>query len=157
MFPSRNYHCYAQKHQGGSALVIAIFVILVMSLLAVTLLRVGGDADESVNLEVWGLRALNAANSGADAALARLFPLSGGTAGCAAVGSSWTAPDVTGFHGCNVQLSCDTLSQDTSPGSAKLYRLRSTAVCESGSCGVGVADDSQCLRVSRVVEVEARE
>ncbi len=114
MFPSRNYHCYAQKHQGGSALVIAIFVILVMSLLAVTLLRVGGDADEGVNLEVWGLRALNAANSGADAALARLFPLSGGTAGCAAVGSSWTAPDVTGFHGCNVQLSCETLSQDTS-------------------------------------------
>lgn len=157
MFPSRNYHYHMQRHQRGSALVIAIFVILVMSLLAATLLRVGGDADEGVNLEVWGLRAFNAANSGADAALARLFPLSGGTAGCAAVGSSWTAPDVTGFHGCNVQLSCETLSQDASPGSARLYRIRSTAVCESGSCGVGAADDSQCLRVSRVVEVEARE
>ena len=157
MFPSRNYHYHMQRHQRGSALVIAIFVILVMSLLAATLLRVGGDADEGVNLEVWGLRAFNAANSGADAALARLFPLSGGTAGCAAVGSSWTVPDVSGFHGCNVQLSCETLSQDASPGSAKLYRIRSLAVCESGSCGAAAAEDSQCLRVSRVVEVEARE
>ncbi|BCV68056.1 MULTISPECIES: MSHA biogenesis protein MshP [Shewanella] len=157
MFPSRNYHYHMQRHQRGSALVIAIFVILVMSLLAATLLRVGGDADEGVNLEVWGLRAFNAANSGADAALARLFPLSGGTAGCAAVGSSWAVPDVSGFHGCNVQLSCETLSQDASPDSAKLYRIRSLAVCESGSCGAAAVADSQCLRVSRVVEVEARE
>ncbi len=40
--------------QKGSALVIAVFVIIVMFLLAGTLIRMLEDGDASVNVEVWG-------------------------------------------------------------------------------------------------------
>ncbi|MCL1075325.1 MSHA biogenesis protein MshP [Shewanella dokdonensis] len=139
-----------RRQQQGSALVIAIFVIVMMSFLAVALLRMGNNADEDVNLEVWSLRAFAAANSGADAALAQLFPLNGSVATCAS-SSIWTPPDKPGFHGCSVSLSC--VSQTAND--VTQYIVRSTAVCETGDCSSG--DSEQCLRVSRSVEVEARE
>jgi MSHA biogenesis protein MshP len=140
-----------QRRQQGSALVIAIFVIVVMSILALALTRIGNNADDDVNLEVWSLRAFAAANSGADAALAQLFPLNGSVATCAS-SSVWTPPDEPGFHGCSVSLNCTSQSAD----GVTQYVVRSTAVCETGNCDAG-ADGRQCLRVSRSVEVEARE
>jgi len=162
-----------RRQQRGSALVIAIFVIVVMLVLASALLRMGNNADEDVNLEVWSLRAFAAANSGADAALAPLFPVVGvNSRGCGVlrkIGTPkedtethieviWTRPDVTGFHGCTVGLSCTRQSAD----GVTQYVVRSTAVCETGNCDAGVNDKDtdnkrQCLRVSRSVEVEARE
>ncbi|MDF0535236.1 MSHA biogenesis protein MshP [Shewanella sp. A32] len=142
--------CQRYSRQQGSALVIAIFVIVVMSILAAALLRIGSNADEGINIEVWSLRAFNAANSGADAALAKLFPVTGTSSGCAAVGASWAPPDVTGFHGCRVSLSCVSQTADD----VTQYIVRSTAVCETGNCD---GASNQCLRVNRSVEVEARD
>lgn len=79
-----------------------------------------------------------------DAALAQLFPLNApanATATCASVSSSWTPPDVVGFHACSVSLSCTSYVV----GAVTQYRINSKAVCESGD-----------TRVSRQVEVEAR-
>ncbi|MFQ6371850.1 MSHA biogenesis protein MshP [Shewanella sp. YIC-542] len=146
----RNQHSSVMARQRGSALVIAIFVIVIMSLLASVLLRLSSNADEGVNQEVWSLRAFNAANSGADAALARLFPLDGTTAGCSAVGNEWTPPDVAGFSSCRVSLQCNSLSV----GDDTVYTVRSAAICETGNCDAGTVS---CLRVSRTVEVEARD
>lgn len=126
--------------QSGSALIIGIFVITVMFLLAAALINIVQDGDEGVNQEVWGTRALAAANSGADAALASLFPLTGGIGTCAAA-STWTPPDVVGFHACRVNRSCTAYTVDA----LTQYRITSQAICESGD-----------LRVSRQVEVEAR-
>lgn len=131
-------------HQGGSALIIGIFVITVMFLLASALINIVEDADTGLTQEVWGTRALAAANSGADAALAQLFPLNAAAnyiATCSTVSSTWTPPDVVGFHACNVTLSCTAYSV----GSVTQYRINSQAICESGD-----------TRVSRQVEVEAR-
>ncbi|MFV0595619.1 MSHA biogenesis protein MshP [Shewanella sp.] len=130
--------------QGGSALVIGIFVITVMFLLAAALINIVEDADTGLTQEVWGTRALAAANSGADAALAQLFPLNAAanyTPSCSSVSSTWTPPDVVGFHACSVSLSCASYSV----GTVTQYRVNSKAVCESGD-----------TRVSRQVEVEAR-
>lgn len=142
-----------RRQQRGSALVIAIFVIVVMLVLASALLRMGNNADEDVNLEVWSLRAFAAANSGADAALAELFPVGGSAATCAAVSSSWPVPNVVGFHGCSVSLSC----RSQSVAGITQYIVHSDAVCETDACTDVTADKSRCLRVSRSVEVEARE
>ncbi|WP_372828698.1 MSHA biogenesis protein MshP [Shewanella sp. UCD-KL12] len=136
-------------NQQGSALVIGIFVITVMFLMASALINVLEDADEQVNLEVWGTRALAAANSGADSALAQLFPLDASAATCAAT-SDWTVPNEPGFHGCRVALTCNASLVNT----VNHYRITSTATCETGDCD---NDNGNCLRVNRQVEVEARD
>ncbi|GGP41629.1 MSHA biogenesis protein MshP [Shewanella saliphila] len=149
MFPK---YQFAQHSQRGSALIIGIFVITVMFVIAASLIRIVGDADESVNMEVWGTRALFSANSGADAALAQLFPLDGSAATCSDVASTWTPPsNAVGFHSCSVSISCNTASVS----GVTQYRINSLAVCETGDCA-GDSSSSTCLRVSRQVEVEAR-
>ncbi|RTR31366.1 MSHA biogenesis protein MshP [Shewanella atlantica] len=137
----------------GSALVIGIFVITVMFLMSAALINVLEDADKQVSLEVWGTRALFAANSGADNALAELFPLTATdatAASCTNVKAKWSPPSVPGFHGCEVVLTCVI----NTVGSVNSYRITSTATCETGNC---TGDDSSCLRVNRRVEVEARD
>lgn len=135
----------ALRHkQRGSALIIGIFVITVMFLLAASLINIVEDADTGLTQEVWGTRALAAANSGADAALAQLFPLSqasGVQSSCTSVASTWIPPNIVGFHACSVSLSCNQYSVD----SIKQFRIRSQAICSSGD-----------IRVSRQVEVAAR-
>ncbi|MCU8009527.1 MAG: MSHA biogenesis protein MshP [Shewanella sp.] len=126
--------------QRGSALIIGVFVITVMFLLASALINIVEDGDTGLTQEVWGTRALAAANSGADAALAQLFPLNGAVGVCSA-NSAWAPPDVVGFHACSVTLQCTRYFV----GSFSQYHIKSQAVCESGD-----------TRVSRQVEVEAR-
>ena len=126
--------------QRGSALIIGVFVITVMFLLASALINIVQDSDTALTQEVWGTRAFAAANSGADAALAQLFPLNGSVGICLAT-STWNPPNVTGFHACSVALTC----KEFTVGAVTQYRINSKAVCESGD-----------TRVSRQVEVEAR-
>lgn len=114
MFPNR-------ASQRGSALVIGIFIITVMFLMAAALVNIVSDADEGVNLEVLATRAFAAANSGADVALAQLFPLSGAVVGCSSVSASWTPPNVVGFHGCSVVLSCNQTTVATGSDSVTQY------------------------------------
>ncbi|WP_417760913.1 MSHA biogenesis protein MshP [Shewanella sp.] len=133
---------------------IALFIIVVMAILVTSLINIGSDADEGVNIEVWSLRAFNAANSGADAALAQLFPLDGSAPNCANVSNKWAPPASVGFSGCKaVELSCTTLTAD----SLSLYRITSQAVCQTGVCDAANTGNSPCLRVHRSVEVEARD
>lgn len=152
MFPK-----YRRSRQQGSALVIGIFIITVMFVITAALIRVLGDADDNVNLEVWGSRALFAANSGADAALAELFPPGGGAAtDCGVVSNSWTPPNEVGFSGCSVSVACDLKSVNFNGQTLNQFTLTSSAVCEAGQCSSGAGSDSNCLRVNRMVEVQAR-
>lgn len=141
----------AVNRQQGSALVIAVFVLLVMFLLAGSLIRILEDGDESVNVEVWGARALFSANSGADAELAVLFPVAGGIGACNSTSHAWTPPSGVGFHRCLVSVTCSEVIVD---GTTQ-YKIVSNAVCETGNCA-GNAATTDCLRVNRQVEVEAR-
>ncbi|MBR9728776.1 MSHA biogenesis protein MshP [Shewanella intestini] len=144
------FHSRSSKTQQGSALIIGIFVIIVMFLLAASLLRIVDDADESFSMEVWGARAFNSANSGADAALAQLFPVNGVPQDCSSVSTSWTPPNSVGFHGCSVTISCKMVTV----GTRSQFTINSNASCETGGCGSDSTTD--CLRVNRQVEVEAR-
>jgi MSHA biogenesis protein MshP len=131
------------NRQRGSALIMAIFVITVMFLLAAALINIVSDGDDSLNQEVLGTRALATANSGADAALARLFPLGGAVSDCDTVTTLVWAPPAgeVGFSGCSVTLGCTAYVA----GTETQYRITSEAVCSSGP-----------MRVRRQVEVEAR-
>jgi MSHA biogenesis protein MshP len=63
------------KHQRGSALVVAVFIIVIMSLLGNALVRMMSSSAETVAYEVLGIRAYQAAQAGLQRKLAELFPL----------------------------------------------------------------------------------
>ncbi|MBE8168771.1 MAG: MSHA biogenesis protein MshP [Shewanella sp.] len=151
MFPNATYsYSYLSSRlpsrQKGSMLVVAIFVLTVMFLLAAALINISQNEDKALTQEVWGTRALFAANSGADAALAQLFPLNGNEHSCNEVSENWSAPDVVGFANCAIEIGCQSFTADN----VTQYRISSKAVCKSGS-------GSDQLRVSRQVEVLAKQ
>lgn len=65
----------ALKKQKGSALVIAIFVIVVITLLGGALVRMMGSTSETIAYEVIGTRSFQAAKAGAQRKMSELFPL----------------------------------------------------------------------------------
>jgi MSHA biogenesis protein MshP len=146
--------------QGGSALIIGVFIITVMFLLAATLINVLNDADQQISLEVWGTRAFAAANSGADRALAELFPVDQVGVGVCNANTTWnidTDTNLVGFNGCSVAISCNAVTTTTLPINMTQYLITSTATCRTGQCDSGTNSDASCIRVNRTVEVEARD
>jgi MSHA biogenesis protein MshP len=76
MFPSHSQACtFSKVRQQGGMLVIALFIIVVFSLLALALTRLLSASSENVVYEVLGARALNAARTGLEICLAREYPL----------------------------------------------------------------------------------
>ncbi|MGS0682583.1 MSHA biogenesis protein MshP [Shewanella sp. 125m-7] len=151
------------SRQRGSALVIGVFIITVMFLLAATLINVLDDADQDISLEVWGTRAFAAANTGADSALATLFPVDGSNGSCntqAPWNTPWhigTATGLVGFNGCSVVMTCSAITTNLAQNNMTQYLITSTATCSTGQCDSGTDSDVSCIRVSRQVEVEARD
>jgi len=150
------------KSQGGSVLVLAIFIMVVMLLLGTALVRMLSTSGETIAYEVVGTRAYNAANAGLQARLAELFPLkvtalasaqlcdTGGTSPSSDIRLAGTANEhlpnlsnVTGFKNCRVQrISCEDFRVDNT----LYYKIESTAECAMDAGEV----------VSRTVAVEAR-
>lgn len=129
--------------QRGSALVIAVFIIVVMLALVLALARLLTSSSQSVVYEVQGNRSLFAAQSGLELALVQLFPLDSSTTSCVAISTSLTFSGA-GLQGCSASLSC-TAFADASAGGSTLYRLSST-----GSCSAGEYD------TRRTVQIEVR-
>ncbi|GAB2909775.1 type II secretory pathway component [Rheinheimera gaetbuli] len=128
--------------QRGSALVIAVFIIVLMLALVLSLSRLLISGSESVVYEVQGTRTLFAAQSGLELALPQLFPLAG-PADCGAVTNSINFSGAA-LQGCSTQISCNAYS-DPTPGATPLYRLSSTASCVAGG-----------FTTSRTVQIEVR-
>ena len=130
-----------RRSQLGSSLVMAVFIIVLMSVLLLALGRQLISSSTSVSIEVQGNRAFNAAQSGLQLGLAQLFPINS-TASCAAVAASFSF-NQPGLPGCTATINC---SQVTNPDvlTRPLYRLSSTGSCQAGD-----------IRSSRVVVMEA--
>ncbi|WP_213995016.1 pilus assembly PilX N-terminal domain-containing protein [Arsukibacterium sp.] len=127
--------------QQGSALVVAVFIIVVMLAIVLALSRILLSSSDSVVYEVQGTRALFAAQSGMELALTELFPRSG-TANC----SNWTFNFATaGLTGCEAQVQC-TAQAIASPQLSQLYQLQSTASCNANE-----------FITSRSIELEVRQ
>lgn len=126
--------------QRGSALVMALFVILLMSALLLFLGRQLISSSVAVSYEVQGNRAFNAAQSGLQTGLVRLFPIIG-SASCTA--NSTVTFNTPGLDGCSATLSCEQLENPDNSG-RPLYALQSTGLCTAGD-----------ISTSRVVRMEA--
>lgn len=112
--------------QRGSALVIAVFVIVVMLALTIGLARLLVSSSETVVYEVQGNRTLLAAQSGLEIGLSQLFALNSSTPACSNTSSSisFNSPAMAG---CEVALSCKTFA-----GPPVIFQLTSVAHCQRG-------------------------
>ncbi|MBA6288072.1 pilus assembly PilX N-terminal domain-containing protein [Colwellia sp. MB3u-4] len=116
------------NQQAGSALVIAIFVIIVLSVLGAALVKMLDSSQESVAYEVLGTRAYTAAQSGLQWQLAEVFPLNGPAIACKAdINNSPLIFDNTlGLAQCKVSVSCDDFDRDNG---IRYYTITATGTC----------------------------
>lgn len=139
---SPNYH-FCLTRQRGAALAMAIFIIVVLSLVGLSLVKVLNTATEATVSDVLGTRAEFAAKSAANAFLVTLFDSPNSIDGTACVTrtpglapsqvdtnpSSYTYhPDAQGLNQCAAQVFCDTILINQ----RNHYRIESIAVCEAG-------------------------
>lgn len=141
-----------KKDAQGSALILALFIIIILTFLGVALMRVLSTSSETIAQEVIGTRALMAANSGMQAQLQKLFPLNSAVSSC----PSGPIPvydftTIDGLYHCKATTECSKYFTDTGPDvvssddDIKYYRLKST-----GECGTGN------IVSSRTIQAEAR-
>ena len=136
--------------QRGSAIMIALFVIVIMALLAAAMGRFLVDSGEKHGVEVRGVRALMAAQSGLEIALYRLYPNDEWTAQrCDA--STTTAFALPGLADCEVEVSCQQITVSAAGGTQTGYRFRSEGRCGDPGVNNGPNPD---FAVSRTVEAE---
>ena len=131
-----------QPKQKGSALVIAIFVIIVMSLLGSALVKMLGGSAEAIVYEVSGIRAFHAAQSGVQWRLRQIFPLNSAAVACDNLLSEPDISNVNGLNECVVDTVCDNFSHD----GVMYYTITSTGTC----------DVTNEIHTSRTVQVTAR-
>ena len=146
--------------QQGSSLILALFVIIILTLLGSILMRIISTSSETVSQEVLGTRAYMAANSAMQAELQKLFPLNGASAICNADNTyaEFHTPlgdDVPGLYDCRAGTTCENYYIDTQNPLAVIeyYRLTST-----GKCGSGIMEEhsKNMVNSSRTIQVEAR-
>ncbi|WP_374993705.1 MSHA biogenesis protein MshP [Aeromonas salmonicida] len=136
----------------GSALMIALFVIVVMALLAAAMGRFLVDSSEKNTVEVRSVRALLAAQSGLEIALYRLFPNRTGTPPSVCEASRTVGfTGNPGLAGCEARISCVQLPVTYNGEVTNGYRLLSVGSC--GSTDLGSANPD--FAVSRTVTAEA--
>ena len=125
------------KKQSGSAIVLAIFVIIIVSLLGAALVSLQRDSAKGASYEVYAARAYLSAYSASEIALVTLFPL-GNSAAVTTNCSDLPLTDVNvdlgndiGFHGCSAHYQCQILTPANSASLPTRYKIVSTAFCEN--------------------------
>ncbi|GKR03557.1 pilus assembly PilX family protein [Aeromonas caviae] len=143
--------------QRGSALMIALFVIVIMALLAAAMGRFLVDSGEKNTVEVRGVRALMAAQSGLEIAFYRLF--SGGAGGLQCTASNPpivpisfpTDPAYSGLVDCQARLTCTTVVVTVAGQTRTGYRFSSEGLCGDADLNSPNPD----FAVSRTLVAEA--
>lgn len=137
----------------GSALMIALFVIVLMALLAAAMGRFLVDSSEKNTVEVRSVRALLAAQSGLEIALYQLFPnrpTAPPADRCSLVQASSQFSNL-GLIGCQVVVSCKEIAVTYNNQPSTSYRLQSVGQCGTSDPNSANPD----FAVSRTVMVEA--
>jgi MSHA biogenesis protein MshP len=134
------------KQQQGSALVVALFIIIVMGLLVGSMSRLLVSSSESISYEVLGTRAFFAAQSGMERSLSLLYALDAtnidscpDTASCDE--TSLIPKEVIinfeagGLEQCEVRTrcSCSDSAKQLPDNSVFHFYLASTATCGTGA------------------------
>lgn len=116
------------KSTRGSTLMLALFVIVIMGLLAGTLGRLLSESAERHTVEIRSQRALLAAQSILEAGLYRIYPngtWSGG--GCSNLSVVFTS--IPGLEQCRATLYCTPVSMTHSGTVINGWRLIASGIC----------------------------
>lgn len=128
----RNYSS-SLASQTGSALVVAIFIITVMSMMAAAMIKINASQAVTTTQEILGTRAWFAAHSGIEISLNKLFPIGDPNQmlTCEAIPTQIPLVD---FKGCRVTVTCDQFSanDNTVVSADRRIKLSSTGRCGSG-------------------------
>ena len=152
-----SYPLPSMANQQGSSLILALFVIIILTLIGSVLTRIISTSSETVSQEVLGTRAYMAANSAMQAELQLIFPLNT-TGVCNATNvapydfKTVLGDDIPGLYACNATTQCILYHTDIVTG-IKYYRLTSTGKCGNGTMG---SESKAIVKSSRTIQVEAR-
>lgn len=131
------------KNSRGSSLVIAIFILVVMSVLGASMSKVLRSNEQTYAYEVLGTRAYTTAQSGAQRKLQEIFPIGAATDNDACKSEEFDFSAVEGINNCKANVVCSSKSHSNS--GQYYFTIEST-----GSC------DINGETTSRRVEVKAR-
>ncbi len=142
MFPSK------VKSQRGYLMPVAIFIIVILAGLAITLSRFSGQSDTAVIQEAISVAAFNAAESGGQYAMNRLFYSTTTSptrtlvdANCTAINGTSLNFSAVGLGDCSADLTCN-VSANLPTNTISYYTVTS-----AGQCGVSP------INAQRVVEL----
>ncbi len=126
----------------GSALVLALFIIVIVTLLGTALVRMLSSNAETIAYEVLGTRAYQAAQAGAQIKLEEVFPLSDPSE-CTAIdpNNPYDFTGIDGLDNCQAIVGC----KDRTVDGITYYTITSTGQC-----------DFSGVFTSRTIEVKAR-
>lgn len=121
------------NQQAGSMLVMALFVLVVLSLLAGTMITIISGSSKSVVHEVYGLRAQQAAQAGIQTLIATSFPIGSAAVACATtVNSSPSFTNIEGFRNCSYSASCSSQDITFNGEDYRHYSYSSSGFCDTG-------------------------
>ncbi len=127
------------RQQRGSALLLAVFVLLLSAAVLWALLQLTAGSSTGLVYEVQGQRSYQLAKAHLEYALVQLYPLNGSAQQCSVLTAPAAGLYSGDWQGCSSQLQCSEASID----GQRWFYLVST-----GSCGSGD------LTTSRIVEAE---
>lgn len=120
-------------HQRGSMLVVALFILVVLTLLAGTMVTIISGSSKTVIHEVYGLRAQYAAQAGLETLIAQSFPANGAAQVCNLNESSTASfSQINGFRNCRFDAQCTSSDINFNGENHRFYRFASTGFCDTG-------------------------
>lgn len=133
-------HASKNRYQSGGALAVAIFIIVVMSIIGIAMVRILSDLGRATVSDVYGARAYAAARSGAEVFLTDLFPLDSPSdfSVCPIRDANPPAEQfaqsftIAGLSGCETSVACDRLELNA-PYSGTHIRIVTQGICDTGA------------------------
>lgn len=168
MLPMSLKNSHSLEKQHGGALAIAVFVIIVMALLAAALSRTISSSTDQSSYEVLGTRAKFAAETGLEIMLGRVFPIDPDDEIANFCETEvfqhvyFDDPTITGLQQCNTLISCRMSNPDDA--GVLYYHIQAVGTCKDSFLGSSntpnsldyTCNTSDAFCVSRSMEVEAK-
>nr|WP_168711009.1 type II secretory pathway component [Ningiella ruwaisensis] len=122
------------KNQSGSMIVMALFVLVVLTLLAGTMITLISGSNRAVISEVYGLRAQQAAHAGIESLIANSFPAGASSQSCNTnITITASFSNINGFKNCSFSASCRSQEISFNSETHRYYRYSSTGLCDTGA------------------------
>lgn len=117
--------------QRGSLLIMALFIIIVLSLLAGAMIKITSNSSASVANEVYGLRAQQSANAGIQSLISQSFPVGSTPQVCqATITSPSSFSNIPGLKKCQYTARCQSEDIQYLGSDYRHYKFTSTGVCD---------------------------